>query len=59
MTDPQKYQDEAERLRRKALQCNNLVESCALIDIAEFYDRLVEALEKQRRQPNSGYERLF
>jgi RNA polymerase-interacting CarD/CdnL/TRCF family regulator len=60
MTDPQKYHDEAERLRRKALETDNLVESGALIDIAELYDRLYDRLiEAHRRRPKSGYRRFF
>jgi len=60
MTDPRQYRDEAERLRRKALESDSLIEIGALIDIAELYDRLYDRLiEAVPPQPNRGYRRFF
>jgi hypothetical protein len=50
---------EAERLRRKALESDSLIEIGALIDIAELYDRLYDRLIEAVPQPEQWIQALF
>jgi hypothetical protein len=54
MADPQKYRDEAERLRRDAMQSDHRETRSTMIEIADLYDRMAETLEKQRQGPKTG-----
>src|SRR5258708_416384 len=54
MADPNKYRDEAERLRREAAENDSHDVRGTMLDIAELYYRLAETLEKQRREPKTG-----
>jgi hypothetical protein len=51
MVDPQKYRDEAERLRKEAAESDHSAIRGTMLDIAELYHRLAEALERHRREP--------
>jgi hypothetical protein len=48
MADPQKYRDEAERLRREAADTADVDARRTMLDIAKLYDRLAETLARQR-----------
>jgi hypothetical protein len=51
MADPKKYRDEAERLREEASESADPEIRGTMLDIAELYHRLAEALERHRREP--------
>ena len=54
MAEPKKYRDEAERLRKEAAESDHPEIRGTMLDIAEFYYRLAETLERQRREPKTG-----
>jgi len=51
VADPQKYRDEAERLRREAEDSLDPDMRRTLLDIAGLYERMADALAKQHRDP--------
>jgi hypothetical protein len=51
MADAKKYRDEAERMRREAIETPDRDIRGTMIEVADLYDRLADTLEKQRRQP--------
>jgi hypothetical protein len=51
MADPEKYREEAERLRKEATHTSNRHRRATMIEVADLYDRLADILEKQRRHP--------
>jgi hypothetical protein len=51
MANPKKYRDEAERLRREAIETPNRDIRGTMIEVADLYDRLADILERQRRHP--------
>jgi len=53
MVDPKKYRDEAERLRREAIETPDRNERGTMIEVADLYDRLADTLERQQHQPKS------
>jgi hypothetical protein len=53
MADPQKYRDEAERLRKEAATVDADVRE-TMLDIAKLYERLADTIERQRRGRDSN-----
>jgi hypothetical protein len=51
MSDPKKYRDRAERLRKEAIGTPNRDVRGTMIEVADLYDRLADILERQRRHP--------
>jgi hypothetical protein len=51
MSDPKKYRDRAERLRKEATGTPNRDIRGTMIEVADLYDRLADILERQRRYP--------
>ena len=51
MANPKKYRDEAERLRREAIETPNRDIRGTMIEVADLYDRLADILERQRPHP--------
>jgi hypothetical protein len=51
MADPEKYREEAERLRKEATHTSNRHRRATMIEVTDLYDRLADILEKQRRHP--------
>jgi hypothetical protein len=45
MADPQKYRDDAERIRKEAFEISDLDIRCAMLDIADLNERLAATLE--------------
>jgi hypothetical protein len=48
MADPQKYREEAERMRKEAFEISDLDIRCVMLDIADLNERLAIILETQR-----------
>jgi hypothetical protein len=51
MADAKKYRDEAERLRREAIETPDRDIRGTMIEVADLCDRLADTLEKHRHQP--------
>jgi hypothetical protein len=51
MADPQKYRDEAKRLRREAALVTSPVVQRQMLDIPDQYDQLAKSVEAARRDP--------
>jgi hypothetical protein len=51
MAGPEKYHEEAERLRKEAMQTSNRHIRGTMIEVADLYDRLADIQENQRRHP--------
>jgi hypothetical protein len=54
MAEHRKYRDEAERLRKEAMQTDHRESRSTMIEIADLYDRMAETLEKQQRKPKDS-----
>jgi hypothetical protein len=55
MADPKKYRDEAERLRKEAMETDHREVRSTMIEVADLYDRLVETLERHRQEPKNRH----
>ena len=51
MADAKKYRDEAERMRREAIETPDRDIRGTMIEVADLCDRLADTLEKHRHQP--------
>jgi hypothetical protein len=51
MPDPQKYRDQANRLRREARAVNDADLKMQMLDIAAQYERLAASLEAREQDP--------